>query len=360
MAFKLFLLLSLAASRIVLAEKVGYFDDSSVCADPKGLKTCYEDADTSYASCINNNCAGGDPACYKACNGDSSCMASQCPNLGIDCINVCECIKNANEIDCMAESCWNQVYSCEYQKTGENLVNFCPKVDLEQIPFWPFPGNATGGCSCNFAKIDLKATQINNHLTTCGNDEKALEQLTADELSDYGRACICCSYSAIVSTIWDECPNTDPAVLGADYWLGQLKDGEDGEACSTYMEKFPCKKLGFGDEVAGGTDTFYTPDNLPKNGTEKLYNTGGVVSSPVSGATFTWTLGTIARAITVSSTDNVVTATATTTTGSDSSGSSQSAATETGASATSTGLAAGCEIPALAIVGPVLAIVYGL
>ena len=89
-----------------------------------------------------------------------------------------------------------------------------------------------------------------------------------------------------------------------------------------------------------------------------MYNTGGVVSSPVSGATFTWNLGTLAHAITVSSTDNAVTATATT--GSDGSGSSHSAATEKGASATSTGLAAGCEIPALAIVGPVLAIVYGL
>ena len=32
----------------------------------------------------------------------------------------------------------------------------------------------------------------------------------------------------------------------------------------------------------------------------------------------------------------------------------------TGASATSTGLAAGYEVPALAVVGPVIAIVYGL
>ncbi|KAJ5123091.1 hypothetical protein N7448_009188 [Penicillium atrosanguineum] len=342
MVFKLSLLLSLAAFRIVLAEKAGYFEDLSVCADPKGLKACYEDADTRYASCINNSCDGGDSSCYKSCNGDTSCMTSQCPNLGVDCINVCECIKKDNEIDCMATSCWNQVYSCEYQKTGENLINYCPKVDLEQIPFWPPPENAPGGCSCNFAKIDLRITQISNYLTTCANNETNVEQLTVEEMSDYGRACICCSYSAAVSTIWDECPNTDPAILGADYWLGGLMEGEHGEACSTYMEHFPCKKLGFGDKVAGGTNTFYTPDNLPKNGTETLYNTGGVISSPVSGATFTWTSGTLEHAITVSSTDNVVTATVTG--GSGGSGSSGSTATETGASATSSGLAVGLKM----------------
>lgn len=128
------------------------------------------------------------------------------------------------------------------------------------------------------------------------------------------------------------------------------------KACSTYMEQFLCKALGFGDEVAGDTNTFYTPDDLPKNRTKPLFNTGGVISSPISGAT--WTFGTIEHAITVSSTDYVATATVTGASGG--SVSSGSTATETGASATSTSLAAGSGVPALAIVGPVIAIVYGL
>jgi hypothetical protein len=134
--------------------------------------------------------------------------------------------------------------------------------------------------------------------------------------------------------------------------------GVHGEACSTYMEQFPCKALGFGEEDAGDTDTFYTPDDLPKNGTKPLFNNGGEVSSPISGATFTWTFGTVQNAITVSSTDYVATATATNAAGD--SVSSGSTATETGASSTSTGLAAGSGVSAMAIVGPVIAIVYVL
>lgn len=130
------------------------------------------------------------------------------------------------------------------------------------------------------------------------------------------------------------------------------------KACSTYMEQFLCKALGFGDEVAGGTNTFYTPDDLPKNGTKPLFNTGGIISSPISRATFTRTFGTLEHAITVSSTDYVATANVTGASGG--SVCSGSTATETGASATSTGLAAGSGVPVIAIVGLVIAIVYGL
>lgn len=103
------------------ADSVGYFDDTSICADSKGLAKCYERADTSLSSCINNNCAGGGTECYNYCNGDTTCMQSQCPNLGTDCMNACSCVQAVNQIDCIASSCWNQVrisflmFGCVYR-----------------------------------------------------------------------------------------------------------------------------------------------------------------------------------------------------------------------------------------------------
>lgn len=96
-------------ARFSIAETVGYFEDSSVCADPDGLATCYEKADDSYTSCISNNCAGGSSSCVKSCNGDRDCIVQKCPNLGVDCINACGCVRAGNQIDCTASSCWNQV-----------------------------------------------------------------------------------------------------------------------------------------------------------------------------------------------------------------------------------------------------------
>lgn len=116
------LVLSLLVSAGSLAaDSVGYFDDTSICADSKGLSKCYDKADTSLSSCINNNCAGGGADCYKSCNGVTTCMQSQCPNLGTDCMNACSCVQAVNQIDCIASSCWNQVrifflkFKCAYR-----------------------------------------------------------------------------------------------------------------------------------------------------------------------------------------------------------------------------------------------------
>ena len=93
---------------ITVAKQVGYFQ-SSDCVDSSGFESCYQDADQGFASCVNNNCAGGNKACTESCNGDPACVQSKCPDLGIDCINACECVKNTDYIECTATSCWNQV-----------------------------------------------------------------------------------------------------------------------------------------------------------------------------------------------------------------------------------------------------------
>jgi hypothetical protein len=104
---RLFLALGTLCS-LALSEKVGYFE-SSACADPKGFTSCYKDAETEYTNCVNNNCVGGSQACYDSCGGSVTCMSKQCPSLGTDCINACECQRSAHQIDCASASCWNEV-----------------------------------------------------------------------------------------------------------------------------------------------------------------------------------------------------------------------------------------------------------
>jgi hypothetical protein len=57
----------------------------------------------------------------------------------------------------------------------------------------------------------------------------------------------------------------------------------------------------------------YAPGEFPKNGTATLYNIDGTISSPVSGATFTWQNKDVPRTIIATSVDGRAEAGATTT-----------------------------------------------
>ncbi|KAE8344891.1 hypothetical protein BDV24DRAFT_171387 [Aspergillus arachidicola] len=96
--------ISLAAiATTAVAKEVGYFQ-SSDCVDSSGFESCYQDADQGFASCVSNNCAGGSKGCVESCGGNPECVQSKCPNLGIDCINACDCVKNTEYIECAATS----------------------------------------------------------------------------------------------------------------------------------------------------------------------------------------------------------------------------------------------------------------
>ncbi|CAG7945674.1 unnamed protein product [Penicillium nalgiovense] len=350
-------LLALAAlSSLSSAKEVGYFDSSS-CADPKGFATCYENADTTYSNCVNNNCAGGGESCYNSCGGSTSCMNEQCPGLGVDCINACECERSALQIDCAGQSCWNKVYSCEYQATALDYISFCLNPDRDGLPYWPTPDDVPDSCSCNTGQIEQKLYLINNQMNTCSNNQTNIGQVmtNVDAITEYAQACICCSFSAIISaydptpelkehfftflllmmlfSIWGTCPDTQPSLLAADEWFVGLLNPGHWEDCGPYLEKYDCAgDLGFGRADAGGITKFYSPGNLPANGTKSLYNLDGVVSTPVSGDVFTWTFASsLVHTVTVSSADA-------TATGAKASGGNDVTATGTGTS-TATGTA---------------------
>ncbi|KAE8137798.1 hypothetical protein BDV38DRAFT_83953 [Aspergillus pseudotamarii] len=311
--------LSLASFAITtVAKQVGHFQ-SPDCVDPSGFESCYQDADQGFTSCVNNHCAGGSRGCTESCNGDPACVQSKCPDLGIDCINACECVKNTDYIDCAATSCWNQVYSCEYQKTVYDLLNSCVNTDYKSVPFFPPPDNAPGGCSCNLGRVAEVQTVAENAMNKCYDTMKP--DWPYEQTMAYGATCLCCGQSSYISSIWDICPNTIPALLDADAVYKAFVENSDWNKCGTYLDNDTCTAdLGFSNLTA-----FHGPGELPPNGTETLYNTGGVISTPISGNTFTWTIHDIPRPITAAATNKAVP------TRSESGGKSATATAESGA-----------------------------
>ncbi|KAE8443936.1 hypothetical protein EG329_001246 [Mollisiaceae sp. DMI_Dod_QoI] len=275
-------LLGLAISAtFVSAADVGYYNSSS-CIDPSGFSSCYNDADSSYADCVNGNCQ----------------------DQNIDCINACECVRSTNYIDCAASNCWNQVYSCEYQLTVSDFINFCANENLTTIPYWPPPDNAPTGCSCPIGKVQRSILSSIAELDACSNNQTNLDQLlTADDVANYGEACTCCYQSGILSAIYDICPSTIPSILGADTYYAALFADTDWPSCGVYLKAYDCDtELGFA-SPAGNVTHFYEPADLPRNGTLSLFDTRGEgeIRTPVSGEVFTWTANGVARTVTAAS-----------------------------------------------------------
>ncbi|KAF8846777.1 hypothetical protein BDZ45DRAFT_608431 [Acephala macrosclerotiorum] len=271
------LLFGLAAVLSVRATDVGHYNSTS-CIDPGGFSSCYGDADSSYADCVNSNCK----------------------DQNIDCINACECVRSTKYIDCAATRCWNQVYSCEYQLTVSDFINFCVNPDLNNIPFWPPPDNAPGGCSCPIGKVQMSILSDVDHLEVCTNNKTNLnELLSVDDITNYGEACLCCYQSGILSAIYDICPSTIPSLLGADTYFASLFTGTDWEFCDPYLKAYNCTtELGFS-SPAGNTTNFYSPEEFPTNGSLSLFDTRGEgeIKTPVSGDVFTWTANGVARTV---------------------------------------------------------------
>ncbi|KAL4899361.1 hypothetical protein BDW74DRAFT_115674 [Aspergillus multicolor] len=270
-------LLSLAALRLTVAEQVGYFN-SDDCADPSGFASCYDDADEWYADCINENCEG----------------------LGVDCHNACEYARQGAYTRCAASSCWNKVYSCEYQQQASDYVSSAVNPDTENIPFWPAPDNAAGRCSCPIGKVTTAQVLLNEGMESCGDLADPFNQ-TPDEIESIGMGCLCCGWSSWLSTLDSFCPRLDPAELGMDGLEQFVQDnvaGFDWSTCQQWLNQYDCAAdFGFPANI----ETYYGPGNIPEGGSETLSNIGAL-TTPVS-ETVTFTIGTQLFPVTAVSTD---------------------------------------------------------
>ncbi|QQK44296.1 putative membrane protein [Penicillium digitatum] len=249
-------------------------------------------ASTSEYSKCNRNVADKWSSCVRGCNGNGNCIVD------------CGCESHQKYINCMAESCWNQVYSCKYQLFVQQYFAICPSA-REPIPFWPPPDNAPNRCSCNLGKITQTAISSRNQQVKCMHD--VTDKISADigtisdpsnltnglDVANRASECACCGASASISASWDICPHTEPTLAGADMWgvffpsdLPNLYTSLPNWAwssCDSTLKNTKCEDLGF-----TGADRFYQPGDFPTNGTSTLYEVGGTVTAPPSGTVLTW------------------------------------------------------------------------
>ncbi|KAH7186266.1 uncharacterized protein B0J16DRAFT_363226 [Fusarium flagelliforme] len=267
----------------ISAAKYGYIE-SKDCVDPSGYEECYTSGDAARNDCISKNCK----------------------NKNRDCISACDCAFNTWVIGCALTHCWNKVYSCEYQNTVLELGGNCVNEKFEGIPFFPAPDDAPDACSCNLGKVATSLNRAVEELDTCiERNQDTWDSLSIDEQAVFIKACKCCTSSGILSSFWDICPNTKPSLLGADeYWNLLISKDEDYPQCGDYNDVYSCAKdLKFTPPGKDKSAKFYGPGELPKNGTDTLTNMEGTITSPLSGATFTWTDGPIEHPITAASVD---------------------------------------------------------
>ncbi|KAJ4247434.1 hypothetical protein NW762_013109 [Fusarium torreyae] len=258
-----------------LAEKLGYFE-SKECVDPSGFETCYKDAGERCNDCVNDNCKG----------------------KNIDCANVCTCVMVEEAIDCALTSCWNK---------GERTRHLS-LFTIRTGSFFPAPDDAPGACSCNLGKIASTIARAEKEMNECEDrNKKFVESLTStDEIEIFGRACLCGTYSVALSSVWDICPDTDPGFLGADdLYAGLVATMKSYEQCADYIDTFDCiSDLKFTPPGKDKSAKVYAPGEFPKNGTKTVTtNRGGSITSPLSGATLSWTAGNIERTITAVNAD---------------------------------------------------------
>ncbi|CAG1959529.1 unnamed protein product [Fusarium graminearum] len=231
----------------ISATKYGYIE-SKECVDPSGYEQCYKSRDDERNVCINKNCEG----------------------QNIDCLNACDCVFNVDVIDCALTHCWNKVYSCEYQNTVLELGGPCIDEKFKDIPFFPAPDDVPDACSCNLGKIATSLNRAVDELDTCiERNQEIWDSLSIDEQGNL-----------------------------------LISQDEDYPQCGDYNDAYNCANdLKFTPPGKDNSAKFYAPGEFPKNGTKTMSNMDGSITSPLSGATFTWTNGNIVHPITVASVD---------------------------------------------------------
>ncbi|KAJ5806204.1 uncharacterized protein N7503_003806 [Penicillium pulvis] len=271
---------------------------ASACAASSVYSTCNRDVADKWSSCLSK------------CNGDANCSVD------------CGCVAHQEYINCMAHSCWNQVYSCEYQLFVQQYFAICPSA-IEPIPFWPAPDDAPNRCSCDLGKVLQSTLTARKEQVSCiMNVTDQIVNTATSAVTNLGNLaniannaytateCACCGSSASLSASWQVCPNTVPRLAGADLWgiffpsdYPNLYDSIPNfawDSCDSSLSSTDCQNIGFTDP----SDKFYRPGDFPSNGTSTLSNVGGTVSAPPSGTVITWSQSTNTWTVTATGYDD--------------------------------------------------------
>lgn len=87
--------------------------------------------------------------------------------------------------------------------------------------------------------------------------------------------------------MYDICPDTDPKLIGLTKILDATSATLPWSSCGPSLDEFDCvNDLGY--EAPLSTGSVYNPTDLPASGTQTLSNIAGEVTSPASGAVFSY------------------------------------------------------------------------
>ncbi|KAJ7642086.1 hypothetical protein FB45DRAFT_1000494 [Roridomyces roridus] len=227
------------------------------CVDPQGLVDCY-----------NNNVA---QATSCTADADKNCDSD---NRGL-CLAGCANYQLAANVGCWLESCWNQVYGCEFQDTVIQYIDGADRVASSvSIPFYPPPDDAPGACSCNLGMVYEYMSEVAITSDPCdpsgGN-------------TDLFNECQCCYFSSPISKIINTCPKSDLSILGVPTLIQQFaadikKDIPFTDACQSALgPQNVCSSF----NLTSGPGAFVDPAALPSGvpGTEPLSTMTGTVTS---------------------------------------------------------------------------------
>ncbi|KAL3475957.1 hypothetical protein BJX99DRAFT_228647 [Aspergillus californicus] len=229
---------------------------SDGCVDKSGMDTCLSTAESQLADCGQD---AQDDLQLQAC------MLTYDVTL----------------LGCYIESCWNKVYSCEYQLVVVDILSQQYPSPSDPIPFWPPPDNAPGGCVCNFGSIYDELLSSLDHLqSTCNEYITSVSSL---------QTCQCCAWSAGLSAFYGTCQGYDLT----DYGLSAIAS----TAAATEQMTGTCPDLTSSVcEARFGIESFNDgaypdPADLPDPGSKAPTTTQGPgpLTSPLGGATMTVT-----------------------------------------------------------------------
>ena len=81
-----------------------------------------------------------------------------------------------------------------------DFLGVCTNPNRDGLPYWPTPNDAPDSCSCNLGKMEKTEYLITKQMTECSDNSTNTDGVTdTDVLIEYGQACLCCGYSAIIS-----------------------------------------------------------------------------------------------------------------------------------------------------------------
>lgn len=160
------------------------------------------------------------------------------------------------------------------------------------------------------------------------------------------------------NSAWDTCKDQDPGYIVLNYvkeaFIDNDSDGNNNSLaqCVSRLQNFSCVDYGF--SIYGANASDYARPTPLHSATGTWSDTNGVLTAPVSGATYTWTAWNATFTITAASVEAVATRSASATGKTSGSVTGSVTGTGTGASSTSTGAAPtlmAAQHPAAALMG---------